>query len=345
MPRRQFLVTCGAAACSALAVSRLGARVVQAPRVATDRVDVHHHILPPEYVRLVGNDRIGRPAPAGAPVWRVDDSVRFMDSRGIATALVSISAPGLWFDNDRALAQRLARSSNEFAARMVADHPERFGSLAALPLPDVTLSLAELTYAVEVLKCDGICLMTNYGTLYLGDPGLDPVFAELNRLRLPVYVHPYACDCDQQVLPGVPWSMIEFPHSTTRAVVNMLSQGTFVRFPDIPFIFSHAGGTIPFLVHRIEGQASVLNKPGWRQTLQRLHYDTAGSANRAAFAPLLQLVSAQQILLGTDFPFAGEAGAGAAVSGIEGVGLSDGDLLAVQAGNARRLFRRLHRQG
>ena len=147
------------------------------------------------------------------------------------------------------------------------------------------------------------------------------------------------------MLPGVPLSMIEFPHSTTRAIVNMLSQGTFVRFPDIPFIFSHAGGTIPFLVHRLEGQASVLNKPGWRRTLQRLHYDTAGSANQAAFAPLLQLVSAQQILLGTDYPFAGEAGVGAAVAGLEGVGLSDGDLLAVQAGNARRLFRRLHRQG
>jgi aminocarboxymuconate-semialdehyde decarboxylase len=135
--------------------------------------------------------------------------------------------------------------------------------------------------------------------------------------------------------------MIEFPHSTTRAIVNMLNAGTFTRFPTIPFIFSHAGGTIPFLARRIEAQAGILKKPGWRDTLQRLYYDTAGSANAAAFAPLLQLVSAKQVLLGTDFPFAGEEGASATVVGLDRLSLTAADLRDIQSGNARRLFRRL----
>lgn len=340
--RREFVAMCGAGAWPTLAARRTAAsgRTATSSAAGVERVDVHHHILPPEYVKLVGADRIGRPAPAGAPEWDVAASLRFMDAHGIKTSMVSVSAPGLWF-GDRELARRLARSSNEFAARMVSDHPGRFGSLAAVPLPDVADALAELRHAVEVLKCDGICLMTNYDEVYLGDVGLDPLFAELDRLGLPVYVHPYVCSCDQDVLPGVPLSMIEFPHSTTRAIVSMLNAGTFVRFAKIRFIFSHAGGTIPFLVRRIEGQARVLGKPGWRETLQRLHFDTAGSANTTAFAPLLELVDARQVLLGTDFPFAGEVGGGATVAGLERVGLSEPDLRDVQSGNARRLFRRL----
>ena len=251
-----------------------------------------------------------------------------------------ISAPGLWF-NDQSLSQTLARSSNEFAAQMIADHPGRFGSLAALPLPDVRASLTELAHAADVLKCDGIGLMTNYANAYLGEPGMDPVCAEINRRRLPVHVHPYTCDCDQEVLPGVPLPMIEFPHSTTRAMVNMLNAGTFTRFPDIPFIFSHAGGTVPFLVNRISRVGSALGKPGWTNVLQQLHYDTAGSANSAAFGPLMELVSAKHVLLGTDFPFLPAEAAGGTVADIERLGLSDADLRDVQAGNARRLFRRI----
>jgi predicted TIM-barrel fold metal-dependent hydrolase len=303
-------------------------------------VDVHHHILPPDYVRLVGRAAIGRPAPAGAPEWDVAASLRFLDHRGVRTAMVSISAPGIWF-GDIPLAQKLARSSNEFAAQMVADHPGRFGSLAALPLPDVQSSLAELAHAADVLKCDGIGLITNYGDTYLGDSSFDPVLAAIDRRRLPVYVHPDACGCDQDLLPGVPLSMIEFPHSTTRAIVNMLSRGTFSRFPNIPFIFSHAGGTVPFLANRIARQGRMLGQSDWTDHLKRLYYDTASSANSAAFGPLLQLVSAQQVVLGTDFPFASAEAAGATVVDLGRLGLSERDLKNIQSGNARRLFPRL----
>ena len=94
-----------------------------------------------------------------------------MDERAISAAVVSVSAPGLWF-NDVPFAQRLARSCNEFAAQMSADHPTRFGFFASLPLPDVKASITELTHAVERLHCDGVVLMTNYGNRYLGDQGV-----------------------------------------------------------------------------------------------------------------------------------------------------------------------------
>src|ERR1017187_9339111 len=170
----------------------------------------------------------------------------------------------------------LARSCNEFAAQMAVDHPQRFGFFAALPLPDVKASLSELGHAVETLKCDGVGLMTNYGDRYLGDAGFRPVFEEINRRGLIVHVHPYTCSCDLDVLPGIPSAMIEFPHSTTRTIVSLLASDAFNRWPNIRFIFSHAGGTIPFLVNRVDGLASAMAKQGWVDQLRKLHYDTAG---------------------------------------------------------------------
>jgi hypothetical protein len=139
----------------------------------------------------------------------------------------------------------------------------------------------------------------------LGDARFEAILDEMNRRKLTVYVRPYVCNCDQAILPGIPSSMIECPHSTTRAIVGLVSSGTFERCPDIQFIFSHAGGTLPFLVNRVVGQANLMNRKGWDEPLHRCFYDTAGSANSAAFGPLLKLVTSSQVLFGSDFPFAG----------------------------------------
>ena len=142
--------------------------------------------------------------------------------------------------------------------------------------------------------------MTNYGNRYLGDQEFRSLFDELNQRRVVVFVHPTVCDCDLDVLPGFAPTIIEFPHSTTRAVVSLLNSDTFARCPNIRFIFAHAGGTIPFLAKRI-----TRAKPEWRNMLlQRLYYDTASSADAAVFSSLLKLVTSREILLGTDFPFA-----------------------------------------
>ena len=262
-----------------------------------------------------------------------------MLSIGVGAAVVSVSAPGIWF-NDAGRAKRLARSCNEFAAQMAADHPQRFGFFAALPLPDPKASLAELGYAVETLKCDGVGLMTNYGNRYLGDSGFKPVFEEINRRELIVYVHPNTCACDLDVLPGIPSSMIEFPHSTTRTIVSLLASDTFTRWPNIRFIFSHAGGTMPFLVNRVNAQATIMGKQGWVDHLRKLYYDTAGSANVAAFGPLLKLVTSKQVVFGSDFPFNGAPAVKAAVGNLRTLGLSDEELRDIEGANARGLFHR-----
>jgi 6-methylsalicylate decarboxylase len=341
--RRAFTAALGTVGLSMLCGQGLLAEGAAASRTTAPvgRIDTHHHILPPEYVRLVGRAAIGRPSPAGfvPDDWDVASSLRVMDENGIGAAVTSVSAPGVWF-NDAALATRLSRSCNEFAARMVADHPQRFGFFATLPLPNVNASLVELGHSVETLKCDGVGLMTNYGDRYLGDPGFSPVFDDINRRGLVVYVHPNSCSCNLDVLPGIPDAMIEFPHSTTRTIVSLLASDAFARWPDIRFIFSHAGGTIPFLAGRITRVGASIGKPGWVDHLQKLYYDTAGSVNAASIGTLLRLVTSRQVVFGSDYPFNTAPAVAAAIGGLRALGLSDDELRDIDGANARRLFPR-----
>jgi predicted TIM-barrel fold metal-dependent hydrolase len=304
------------------------------------RIDVHHHILPPPYVEAVGEAAIGALLVSGrAPQWTPQASVEAMDRNGIATAVTSMSAPAF---GRGAGARKLARQCNDYAAAMRRDHPGRFGVFATLPLPDIDGSLAEIAYAFDELKADGIGLLTNYDGLYPGDPAIAPVFEELDRRGAVVFFHPAAaepCNC----LCGMPAATLDFPFDTTRAVASLLLNGTFARHRNIRFVFSHAGGTVPFLAGRL---ARLERRPEYRPQLpdgvmaelKRLYFDTALSANRFAFAALLQLTTVEQVLFGSDYPFAPEDTMTATVAGLAGLGLTTAELAAIERDNALRLL-------
>jgi predicted TIM-barrel fold metal-dependent hydrolase len=303
------------------------------------RIDTHHHFIPPRYLAEVGAEAIGRTLVSGrAPEWTPQHSIDAMDRHGIATAVVSISAPG--FLCEHAKRHDLCRHCNDYAAKMRSDFPGRFGNFAALPLPDVDASLAEIERAFGELKAEGIGLLTNYDGHYLGDGRFEPVFAELNRRAAVVYVHPTeGCACELDLPPA----SLEFPFDTTRTIASLLFSGTFSRFRDIKFIFSHAGGTIPFVADRI---ARLERRPDYARhvpdgviaELQRLYYDTALSANRRAMDTLLSLVSIQQVVFGSDYPYAPEDAMAGTVKGLAALGLAADDLKAIERGNALRLL-------
>jgi predicted TIM-barrel fold metal-dependent hydrolase len=309
------------------------------------RIDVHHHILPPSYVRSVGDGRIGPLIVAGkTPEWTPQHSIEAMDRNGIEKAITSISAPGLWF-GDAHMTQTLTRECNDYAAQMCSDHPGRFGVFASLPLPDIDASLREIAYALDDLKADGIGLLTNYDGKYPGDPSFAPVFDELNRRKAVVYFHPTEAPCCHAHNLAIPAATLEFPFDTTKAVTSLLFGGTFARCRDIRFIFSHAGGTIPFLAERI---ARLEVRPEFRESvpdgvifeLKRLFFDTALSANQLAFSALLKLVASEQVLFGSDYPFAPETTMAATVKGLANLGLAPEVLHAIERGNALRLLTR-----
>lgn len=307
------------------------------------RIDVHHHILPPDYVRAVGDHRIGPLIVAGkTPEWTPQISIAAMDRNGIERAITSISAPGLWF-GDADQTRTLTRACNEYAAELRTDFPDRFGLFASLPLPDIEASLREIAYALDVLKADGIGLLTNYDGKYPGDAHFRPIFDELHCREAVVYFHPAAADCCCGHL-DVPAATLEFPFDTTKAVTSLLFGGTFARCRNIKFIFSHAGGAVPFLAERI---ARLENHSNHRDSvpdgvlfeLRRLFFDTALSANPLAFSSLLKLVAPDKVLFGSDYPFAPEATMAATVKGLADLGLAPDVLYAIERTNALSLLR------
>jgi predicted TIM-barrel fold metal-dependent hydrolase len=310
-----------------------------------NRIDVHHHILPPPYM-LRARDRILAISDRDHSAllnWTPARALEEMDKNGIATAITSLGLPGVWFGGAKA-ARSLARACNEYAAKMVKDYPSRFGLFAALPLPDREGSLREIAYAMDVLKVDGFGLVSSYDNKWPGDAMFAPVFEELNRRKAVVFIHPAVPGCCGHLMPGIPASTIEFLFDTSRAITSLLVNGTFSRFPDIRFIFCHAGGTMPMLATRtnafvLRHQEIADRVPnGVAHELKRLYYDVANSTNPSSMAALMNLVPTSQMLFGSDFPYVPAA---VTANGLDHFGLSASDLQAVNYENAMRLFPRL----
>lgn len=281
-----------------------------------DWIDVHHHAYHGRLADALAARGVTHMAP-GVPVprWEVDDTLRVLDDCGLDAAVLSVLMP------DAALrledAADLVRRTNEWTAELVRDHPRRLGLLATLPLPDLAASLAEVGHAFDVLGADGVVLPASLadGAL-LGDPQLDPLLAELDRRAAVAFVHPnpgYRCSCTgaPDSAAVVPPPLVDFVMDTTRAVANLLFRGALRRFPGIRFVLAHGGGTIPFLVGRLElARTWVLAdrngsapRDSVRTELARLYYETAQASAPAALACVDAVAEPGHVLFGTDFPF------------------------------------------
>ncbi len=312
------------------------------------RIDVHHHFFPPAYLeRLIVWAKatgVGAAVQKAQIDWSIRGAVDEMDRTSLATAMLSTSTPGVWF-GDVGEARRLARVCNEYAARMAADYPGRFGSFASVPMPDIDGTLAEIAYALDVLKADGIGMTTSFEGAWPGDPRFMPVFEELNRRKAVVYFHPLAPECCSYLMDYVPASVVEVPQDTTRAVVSLLFSGALNRYKDIRFIFSHAGAGVPVLAGRMANAvtrspkiAGLVGPEGVDAALQKLYYDTANSSYAPTFAALLTLVPLSQVLFGSDYPYLTVA---QNLEDIANSKLTPAQCLAIDRANALALFPRL----
>ncbi len=343
--RRNFLAGAAAVGAAALwSADDAGAQTSPAP---AKLVDTHHHFYPPTYQKAWADWEDQRKIPHfGVQLaWTKENDLEAMDKNGITTAVLSLaSTPGTWFDAGAEKAHDMARLCCDFGAEMVRDKPGRYGLFAPLSMMDIDATLKEIEYAFDTLKADGINLQTNYGDKWLGDPVYKPVLEELNRRKAVVYVHPLVASCCGRLSVGAFPAVIEVPHDTTRTVTSLLLSGSFAQQRDIKWLFSHAGGTIPFLAGRIEAfyeqRARGPNgfaPDGIEAELRRLNYDTANATHPAAMAALMKLVPVSQITYGTDYPYFPLD----QINSLRKLDLAPADLDAIMSGNAARLVPRL----
>jgi 6-methylsalicylate decarboxylase len=307
-------------------------------------IDTHHHLLPDFFWEATEN----ADAPVGglAPLhWSKEASISFMDDAGIDVAVVSLSTPGV-HTGDSAKARALARRCNEFSAELVRSRPDRFGGFACLPLPDVDAALEELSYAVDVLGLDGFVLFTNSNGVYMGDTGLEPVFEELERRKAVVFVHPNPSPDAVAHSLGLPDNLLDFPTDTNRAVAQMHYTNRFARTPNVKYIFSHAGGSIPYLAARFAIIDEMGFIPGGEQRgtaadmFRRVYWDTALAASDPVLRMLRDIAGISQVLHGTDFPYQRRDLAVKSKQHIlHSSALDDLERRAILGGNASRLLR------
>lgn len=311
------------------------------------RIDVHNHIIPSAYLRELAGIGIADSLGRAFPEWSAEKTLAVMDANGIRAAVTSLSSPGVYF-GDALFARKAARLCNEASAKLVRDYPSRFGAFATLPLPDTAAALDELSFAMDTLRLDGVVVLSNIAGTYMGDVKFEELYAELDRRKAVVYVHPTDPVAGNPLGKEIPTFLMEVTFDTTRAIFNLLYKGVLDRYPNTSWIFSHAGGALPYLTWRInlgqyvlpEAAASV--PKGVPYYLGRLYYDTGLSANPYVFRSLRELVTPGQILFGTDFPFAPEILSAETVKGIGAYdGFSAEDREKIEFSNALRLFPRL----
>lgn len=305
-----------------------------------DRIDTHHHFFMPTLVQKMQEKKI---AFKPALEWSIQRTLDDMDAAGTKTSILSVTTPQVGF-LDVESAKTVARESNEYAAKLGGDYKGRFGSFAMLPMLNMDDALKEIEYSLDVLKADGIGILTSYGDKWLGHPMYAPVMDELNRRKAILYTHPTSANCCNNLIPNTPPTVIEYGTDTSRTIVDIIFSGTAARCQDIKFIFSHAGGTIPFLTERLQKMPELNPKLkekvpfGVMHELQRFYYDTAWTSNGYVLPSLLKLVSKDKVLFGSDYPY--RTGADN-VRGLMDYGFSKKDLKQITHDNAVAIIPRL----
>jgi 6-methylsalicylate decarboxylase len=270
-------------------------------------IDTHHHLLPDFFFEAT-NEKENPVGGLKPQQWTPETSLAFMDESGIDVTILSISTPGIQM-RDRHAGRELARKCNELASSLIGKYPKRFGAFAALSMSNLDDAIEEVKYALDVLKLDGVVLFTNTNGIYLGDQSMRPLFDELQIRKTVVYVHPNASPDPVAHKLGLTDNLIDFPGDTTRAIAQLHYGGIFSVTPDVKYIFSHAGGTAPYLAGRfaivdemnIMGDSS--NRGTAAETFRKLYWDTALAWTNPVLHTLHKIAGADKILFGTDFPY------------------------------------------
>jgi len=310
------------------------------------RIDVHAHYLSSDYLDLL--DRLGGIEPGtetGRPiVWpalAADLEARFavMDKAGVGLQVLSVSGLMPYFADARAGIEG-ARYANDMYAELVRAHPGKFAAFAALPLPHVDASLAELRRALDELGMVGVTFATSVLGRQLGDACFDPIYEELDRRGAVLFIHPAGLACGSAPIKeaGLLWPLGGTAEDTLCAV-HMMKAGFTARFPRIRAILPHLGGTLPLLMHRLDRplRASLPEKAPLETVARKFWYDTV-NGYPPALRCACEAYGADRIVFGTDYPFFRDDAYVRAATYIEDTKLSRADTDAIFEGNALRLF-------
>lgn len=359
VPRRRLLQGGMAAA----AVGALGAgataaapeRAMAAPAGDARAIDIHAHYFPQPYLDILGEagKRYGfdyRKAPEGffigpagplpAKFTDLKQRIAEMDQQGVQMHALSLTAPMLYFAEPD-LSHKLARAWNDSASAAHQAYPDRFVALATLPMGDPDRAIDELNRASQLPGIRGVYLGTNIQDRDLDDPAFTPVFARIEALGLPVFLHPLKTVGGDRMKPFYLANIIGNPLDTAIACAHLIFGGVLDRFPKLDICLPHSGGVVPILIGRWDHGHDVRKelkhlpqKPS--AYLRRFTYDTV-SHSKAVMQFVISQVGIDRIVLGSDYCF--DMGYEHPVEVVDGLGLDGEQRAMVLHGTAAKLLK------
>ncbi len=277
--------------------------------MAQQTVDIHCHNILPDFVNALDAHGAALDETFPLPDWSMESHLKFMDSAGIKISVLSMPAPQPYFGNAKEC-HDIIRKYNEHTVTICNENPERFKFVAALPLPDIQLSIEEATYAFNTLGAVGVKLATNSLGQYLGDEELDPLMQVLNQHKAVVFIHPHKpTPVNDNIIDIAPLAIYEYPAETTRAVINMIARNVPARYPNIKWIIPHCGSFLPMAILRMKAVLPVMVAEGLMQpvdfdaNLAQFYYDLAGAPSIEAIESMLTITTPDHIMYGSDYPY------------------------------------------
>lgn len=287
------------------------------------KIDFHSHYLSPTYYAYLNQYEGDKPESLPTPKWDIQKHISLMDKLGIAFSLISVSSPNL-SKADRETEKKMVHQINIEGKAYVDQYPDRLGLFAGLPLPHVDDAVEEAKYALDELHADGFGFSTNYGGIYLGDSTYDALMAFLDTRGAVVAVHPTKpSGLPHGINKDVPIPAMEFFMDTTRTFMYMVMNNIFARYPNIKWIFPHAGAFLPILSDRVNGFSVLMKRDrpdlplDFKADMNHVYFDVAGFPLQKQLHALLKDVKTDNLLYGSDTPYTPDVACIALSGGLE----------------------------
>jgi aminocarboxymuconate-semialdehyde decarboxylase len=324
-------------------------------------IDIHAHYYPQSFLDLIAEEgkrfkaeyRMEREgfyisAPAGSigplPTKFIDLKQRFadMDEQGVSIQALSLTTPMVnWADADFAL--KLSRAWNDAASEAHQGYPNRLVALMILPMLDRDRAIDELSRAAKLPGMRGVYMGTNVNNRDLEDPLFEPIFAKIEQLNLPVFLHPLQTIGGERTKPWYLSNLLGNPFDAAVAACHLIFGGVLDRHPKLRICLPHGGGALPMLIGRIDHGAEVraeiksLRLPHPPSTyMQRFTYDTIVHS-KPVMEFLVREVGAERILLGSDYCF--DMGYDRPVGFLNQINLTSAQRKMILGENAARLLK------
>lgn len=271
--------------------------------------------------------------------YSADRKLRDMDASGVDMSVISVNIPSPdMLEPD--LAAQGARICNDALAELCAAHPDRFVSLASLPLNDVPAAIAELDRAIDELDLRGVFLPSHVNGAPLDAPQFEAFYAHVAGRGVPLVLHPTVPVWGEAINDHSMIPMMGFMVDTSFAMLRLILGGVMERHPTLQVLHPHVGGVLPYLMGRVVEQTEVKRRgrdhitQSPRETYKRVYLDLV-SPDPLAIRYAYDFAGADRLLFGSDHPW---VSIDAILDIVKALDIPAGDKAKMLGGNAMRLF-------